>query len=354
MMQRFLWSGIIVIVFGVGLAAGLIQRSGGASAPEIVSDIETHVSALQRQLVALQQQLAAKEDEIAELRQRVHMAAVVSTGSAKGAIQAPASQTPVQTQSAKVDNATQQAQPAAESPQTPSEDTAMAHFQHYLDETAGMTRQERLRRARALLDKLRAVGEPAVRALLGVLEEGLDTRERSAAARLLGALQDPQALPALQEMLETESDLMLRRAAARGLARLETPEAVPVLETVLSNGEEDRFVRMSAAYGLAQLGETQGISGLEQLFTESAEDGRGHSIAFRVLMSMNSAQSLPLMREVVRSEAEVMYRVGAIQFLAGQGDQEAVPLLQQMVASPNEQPSVREAAESALLAISSE
>jgi hypothetical protein len=135
MMQRLLWSGIIVIAFGVGLAAGLVQWSDRAATPEIASEIETRVSDLQRQLVGLQQQLAAKEDEIAELRRRIHMVPVASTRSAEGATQAPARQTPVQILSAEADNATQEAQPEAENPPPPSEDTALAHFHHYLDET---------------------------------------------------------------------------------------------------------------------------------------------------------------------------------------------------------------------------
>jgi HEAT repeat protein len=57
------------------------------------------------------------------------------------------------------------------------------------------------------------------------------------------------------------------------------------------------------------------------------------------------------MREVVTSEAEVMYRVGAIQFLAEHGDQDAMPMLRQVIASQDEQQSVREAAERALVTI---
>lgn len=348
-MQRLIWSGMIVIAFGVGLAIGVVQRSGEDGKPPTVSEIEARVTALQRQLTGLQEQLAAKEDALAHLRQRVQITLTPSPGPVMGRASSPVDDKPAPSQPATTDDATEG---DTENPPRQSEEVALAHFYQYLDETAGMGWQERRRRAQELLDTLHAVGEPAVLALIGVLEAGLDTRERRAAARLLGALQAPRALPVLQDVLENEPDLMLRRAAARGLARLQMPETVPVLETLLASGEEDRFVRMSAAYGLAQLGEAKGISGLEQIFTESTTDGRGHYLAFRALTSLNHAQSVPLMRQMVTSEAEVMYRVGAIQFLAEQGDQGAVPLLQQVMASPDEQPSVREAAERALIDIS--
>jgi len=67
-MQRFIWFGIIVIAFGVGLAAGLVPRSGYVSDQPTAVDGQAHVTALQRQLAELQQQLAAKEAELSELR----------------------------------------------------------------------------------------------------------------------------------------------------------------------------------------------------------------------------------------------------------------------------------------------
>ena len=129
------------------------------------------------------------------------------------------------------------------------------------------------------------------------------------------------------------------------------PETIPALQTILANVQEDRFVRMSAAYGLAQLGESQGVNGLEQIFTESEADGRGHSLAFRTLTSLNNAQSLPLMREIATSEYELRYRLEAMRFLGKHNDHEAIPALQHVAASPHEQPSVRQAAEAALSAI---
>ena len=213
--------------------------------------------------------------------------------------------------------------------------------------------QERRGRVRALVDELRAMGEPAVTALLQVLETGDNSRERRTAATLLGTLQDVRALPALQEVLEREQDLMTRRAAANGLRLLQMPETIPVFSTVLADKQDDRFVRMSAAYGLAQLGEDQGVTGLMQIFDEAEQDGRGRFVAFRAMMSLNDPAALPLMRQLTVSDADVSYRVAAMRFLAEHGDKEALPLLQQILHSSREQPSVLEAAAQSHAAISS-
>ncbi len=349
-MQRLLWAAIIVGALGVGLAAGVGLRFNAADDLQPNRDLSAQVATLQRRLVDLQQQLAAKEKALASLQLGLRTAVPAPAVATARQTTSEPEQQAVETQPGELKVIAEQDE--AEASEPADQATALAHFYQYLDETTGTGRRDRWRRARELADTLRDIGEPAVLALLDVLTEGVDTRERSTAARLLGALQDPQALPALQQVLEAEEDLLLRRAAARGLSRLQVPETIPVFETVLSNDGEDRFVRMSAAYGLAQLGEAQGVSGLEQIFTESTQDGRGHYLAFRALTSLGNAESVPLMRDVVTSEAEVMYRVGAIDFLATQGDKDAIPLLQQVAASADEQPSVREAAERALTTIS--
>src|SRR5262249_49319821 len=154
--------------------------------------------------------------------------------------------------------------PAAEATPPPTEQAALSRFYQYLEETEGMSERERRARGRALVDELRAMGEPAVTALLQTLDTGGDGRDRRVAAIMLGTLQDVRALPALQEVMEREEDVMMRRAAAQGLRLLQLPETIPVLNSLLANPQDDRFVRLSASYGLAQLGEAQGVTGLMQ------------------------------------------------------------------------------------------
>ena len=50
------------------------------------------------------------------------------------------------------------------------------------------------------------------------------------------------------------------------------------------------------------------------------------------------------MRQVVASQAEPGYRLIAIRYLTARGDKAALPMLQTVMQSPTEQPSVRDAA----------
>jgi hypothetical protein len=57
------------------------------------------------------------------------------------------------------------------------------------------------------------------------------------------------------------------------------------------------------------------------------------------------------MRQVAASGGELSYRLQAIKFLTAQGDQQSLPALQQIMQSPTEQPSIRDAATQAYAAI---
>ena len=234
----------------------------------------------------------------------------------------------------------------------PSVEAALDRFHKYLEATRGTGGRERWQRARALVEELRGMGDVAGKALMQVLADGNDSDERRAAARMLGTLQVPQALPLLREIAEQGDDVLLRRAAAVGLRQLQTPESLPVLERILANGADDRFVRLSAAYGLAESGRTGGVSGLAHIFQESAIDGRGRELAFRALTSLRDERPLPFMRQVAASDAEPAYRLRAIQYLTAQGDQQALATLRVLMQSSTEQPSIRDAAARAFQALS--
>jgi HEAT repeat protein len=229
---------------------------------------------------------------------------------------------------------------------------ALERFYRYLDVASSTEGRERWQQMRELVENLRAMGDVGAQALMNVLAAGGDSEERRAAARLLGQLQVPQSLPVLKNIIENEDDQLLRRTAASALRRLQTPEAVPVMEHILTNPGEDRLVRLSAAYGLAESGRPLGVSGLTQIFDESTADGRGRDMAFRALASLNDERSLPFMRQLVTSTAEPAFRLQAIQYLTKQGDRQALGALQLVMQSPNEQPSIRDAAARAHAVIS--
>jgi hypothetical protein len=232
-------------------------------------------------------------------------------------------------------------------PTPPTIEAALDRFYKYLEATsAGNTGEgrERWQRARQLVEDLRALGDVGAQALMSVLAGGTDSDERRAAARLLGQLQVPQSLGMLKDIVDKDDDLLLRRAAASGIRQLQTPESVPVMERILANPSEDRFVRLSAAYGLAEAGQPQGVAGLTQIFVESTADGRGRDMAFRALAALDDNRALPFMRSVVASQSEPTYRLRAIRYLTAQGDQQSLGTLQALMNSPNEQPSIRDAA----------
>jgi len=302
------------------------------------------VSDRQQQALALQQRRQEQEAELTILRQREQSAPLPSPVVRRRPPPAAAAPASPPSSSPALQTDESSASPVASTPLPVTEQTALNRVQHYLNDTADLSPPQRRERTQALIDDLRAMGEPAVTALLQLLESREQSRARRIAASLLGALQDIRALPALQDVLEREQDLVLRRAAAHGLRQLQSPETLPVLSNILANAQDDRLVRLSAAYGLAQLGEAQGTAGLIQIFQEAEQDGQGRFPAFRALMSLNDPATLPLMRQLAMSDVDVTYRMAAMRFLARQGDQEALPLLQRLLDSPREQPSILEAA----------
>lgn len=360
-MRRALWPLGLVVAFGLGLAAAAVVFRQGPFASSEVEQLRAAKNSLQLQVSALQAQLRTWEAK-ASGRQGLtfgHFGASgdAGFGSARQGRRFLAGFAPdersrpergTQGGSGRGELQGDRASPGrAAGPAVvpvPTVDAALERFYRYLNDTNDSGRGSRWQRVRELADDLRAMGNAGADALLRVLADGTSTEERRLAAQLAGELQVTQALPLLQNILDKDSDVLLRRAAALGLRRLETPDAAPVMQALLTNPAEDRFVRMSAAYGLAQLGQAQGVAGLMQIFDESAADGRGRDMAFRALSSLNDERSLPFMRQLLTSNADVSYRMQAIRFLAAQGDRQALVPLEFLMQSPTEQPSIRDAA----------
>jgi hypothetical protein len=358
-MRRALWPLGLAVAFSLGLAAAALVFRQGLFASSEVEQLRAEKNRLQLQVSALQAQLRAKETRASgqqgftfghfgasgdpgfgsALRERRFLAGFAPDGRSRPEAQGGPGRGEPQGDRASPGRA---GGPAVVP--VPTVDAALERFYRYLNDTDDSGRGSRWQRVRELADDLRAMGNAGAEALLRVLADGTSTEERRLAAQLAGELQVAQALPLLQNILDKDSDVLLRRAAALGLRRLESAEAAPVMQALLANPAEDRFVRMSAAYGLAQLGQAQGVAGLMQIFDESAADGRGRDMAFRALSSLNDERSLPFMRQLLTSNADVSYRMQAIRFLAAQGDRQALVPLEFLMQSPTEQPSIRDAA----------
>ncbi len=351
-MGRLLWPLALIVMFFVGWAVAGVARK----APSVAQDPgqQETVSRLQQQVETLQARLRARENLAASRQSMASADRFDAPGAADDRTFAqglPRGGRADQPQSApQVDRASAPTRgPAAPAPTVQA---ALDRFYKYLEATSEATGRERWRQARELVEELRAMGPAAGQALMHVLAAGTDSDERRAAARLLGTLQVAQALPLLKDIVEKDSDLLLRRAAAYGMRQLQTPESLPVMERILAHPAEDRFVRLSAAAGLAEAGRPQGVAGLAHIFEEATADGRGREMAFRALSNLKDERPLPFMRQLVTSQAEPGYRLQAIRYLSGQGDQQALAALHVLMNSPNEQPSIRDAAAQAHAAIS--
>ena len=357
-MRDFLWPLGVVVAFGLGLAAASFYPDVHSTAPP-AEDAQALVRRLQMQVSTLQARL-----RVSETRSAGHH--VDTTGQASASLE-PRQASSIEGSARQVRSGRRDGPPqgepqddlssparvakaaAAAGPATV--DGALDRFYRYLGDGSGATGPARWRQSREIIADLKAMGEAGTQALARVLASGSSSEERRTAAQLLGEMQDPRALPLLQDVLDRDGDVLLRRTAAGALRRLESPDTIPVLNTLLANPTDDRFVRMSAAYGLAQMGQPQGINGLMQIFDEANADGRGRDMAFRALNSLNDERSLPFMRQVAASGAELSYRLQAIKFLTTQGDQQSLPALQLIMQSPTEQPSIRDAASQAYAAI---
>ena len=367
-MGRLFWTLVLVVTFFIGWAAAGLARKGPSAAPE-VDHLQDTVSRLQQQVGTLQARLRATEN-LTVLRQSGATAQPGAPSRPYAGAGVPPTNSSVaaavtegRTAPGSLARRGGAPQPRGDRPSSPpgsrgtlapapTVEGALEHFYRYLEATNGPEGRERWQRVRELIDDLRGMGDVGAQALMQVLAAGSDSDERRAAARLLGTLQVPQALPLLRDIIEKEDDVLLRRAAASGLRQLQTPEAVPVMERILANSAEDRLVRLSAAYGLAESGRPLGVTGLAQIFEESGADGRGRELAFRALASLNDERPLPFMRQLVNSEAEPAYRLRAIRYLTAQGDRQALGALQVVMQSRTEQSSIRDAAAQAYRAIS--
>ncbi len=344
-MRRLLRFVVLAVVFGAGLVIGAMLQplkvGQSADRPAVVEDLRRQVAALQELNRMQQARLAA-------------LPSAAPTSSAPDAAASDALAAPRRARRRVAEQPDDEEPYLDDEPLVATEEAALTRFHDYLEQTGAKSGHERLRQLRSLLDDLRQMGEVAVAALINTLVDTADSRERRAAAQILGALQDLGALPALQDALKSDEDVLMRRAAARGLRLLEAPETIPVLEAVLANGEPDPLVRINAAYGLAQLGQGQGVAELETLFDDTETTGPERHWAFRALASLDHAGALPLMRRVATADTEVSYRLGALDYLGRHGVAQDLPLLRQVRDAAGEQPSVVQAARRARASIVSD
>jgi hypothetical protein len=180
-MPRLIWCMLSVGAFGTGLAVASLHYS---SAPRVPAEPLTAVADWQRQVAVLQGHIRTQEAELTLLRQQVQMLSEIPPVVEQAALRAPRPRRPKPQKSRtpaldKMPEETTAPPPTAEASSTPTEQAVLSRLRQYLEETEGMGPQERRGRGRALVDELRAMGEPAVTVLLQTLETGDNSRERT-------------------------------------------------------------------------------------------------------------------------------------------------------------------------------
>ena len=116
-----------------------------------------------------------------------------------------------------------------------------------------------------------AVGELELRADEAVdpLIDALSSRKKQIrlnAATLLGAINDPKAIPALIETLK-DNNKLVRREASTALSRMGEPAVEPLIETL---DDDDWKVRGAAAWALGNLDDERAIPALEELLDDES------------------------------------------------------------------------------------
>ncbi len=116
-----------------------------------------------------------------------------------------------------------------------------------------------------------AVGELELRAdeALDPLIDALSHRKKQIrlnAATLLGAINDPKAIPALIDTLK-DNNKLVRREASTALSRMGQPAVDPLIATL---DDEDWKIRGAAAWALGNLGDEKAIPALEKLLDDES------------------------------------------------------------------------------------
>lgn len=134
-----------------------------------------------------------------------------------------------------------------------------------LDDPSEMTRLR-------VAENLDRVGRAAVRPLVALLDEDLESERRESlhgpvfASRVLGGLRAPEARPSLRRAVREGVTPDIRAQAARALGMISDPEDVPLL---LEAAEDEEWpVRVQAANALGMIGEAYTIPTLEGMILD--------------------------------------------------------------------------------------
>jgi len=184
-------------------------------------------------------------------------------------------------------------------------------------------------------------GSPAQRAVNQLIEEVAlaDPMASVTYNQNREVLESAEALPLWIAALQTSASPEVQTWAARLLGRIGSPEAVPALSEALQTGERD--VQDAAASALVLISEEEA----EEAFITAVRDGnRDAKIHCLIdLEKMGSVKAIPVIADTARAPDALLAR-SAITALSGIGSPEAAVPLADLAIDWTVAPEVREAA----------
>jgi HEAT repeat protein len=156
-------------------------------------------------------------------------------------------------------------------------------------------------------------------------------------------LESAEALPLWIAALQTSASPEVQTWAARLLGRIGDPEAVPVLSEALQNGQRD--VQEAAASALMLIGEEQAEEAFIAAIKDGNRDAKIHCLI--QLESMGSLNAIPAIAEAAKAD-DALLASSAVTALAGIGSPAAAAPLADLAIDWTVAPDVRQAAVLAL------
>lgn len=142
-----------------------------------------------------------------------------------------------------------------------------------------------------------------------VAEQSWNGTVESGAARGLGELGDPRALPALDAASQPGKEEALRRAAPGALARLaelHEESRTAVVDAIAARLDDAMFLVQLAAIGAAEhLGDRRFLGALDRL-SQSAFDGRVRRDAMEATIRIREGQRVPAQVSGLRSDVDAL------------------------------------------------
>lgn len=155
-------------------------------------------------------------------------------------------------------------------------------------------------------------------AQLAVALKDVDVGVRVAAARALGAIDDPRSVEALSKALRSDPSVEVRRAAAWALGEIESPAGIPALAEAI-RGDSDAEVRKTAAWALGEIESAGGVDALGAALSDGSPEVR--AMAIWALGEIESAAAVkwlekPLREGTLEERRKAAWALGEIESAA--------------------------------------